>query len=325
MRRREFLIGGAAMAWPVAVRAQRASIFLVGYLSAQSSTAFPARIEAFRKGLKETGFTENQNLAIEYRFADGRYELLEQLARELVDRGANVIVSTGANASTFAAKSVTSTIPIVFTTGDDPTKLGFVSSLNSPGANITGVSFLSVALGAKRLSLLLDLLPATTSISLLANPASTEAETYKTDIAAAARTLGKQFGVLNASSENEIDVAFASLGGQRNHALVVGSEGLFTGLRAQIIQLAARHSIPTIYPVREYTLDGGLISYGADIADQYRQAGAYAGRILKGERPATMPVALPIKFELIINMKAAKALGISVPLSLQQIADEVIE
>ena len=328
MKRREFitLLGGAAAAWPKGARAQQKAMPVIGYLSAQSfNAAFPARQAAFVRGLKETGYTERENVTIEYVSAEGRYERLPAMARQLVSRKVDLIASTGGAPASLAAKGATSTIPIVIVTGDDAVKSGLVESLNHPGGNVTGVSFLTSALGAKRLGLLQDLVPTTKSFALLVNPTNPEAEPYTNDVQGAARAIGKPLQLLNAGTEAEINAAFAALAGQRDLVLVVGADAYFTSRRDQIVTLAARALIPAIYANRDIAETGGLMSYGPDVTEQYRQAGVYAGRILKGEKPATMPVLQPTKFEFVINLKTAKALGLTVPSGIMAIADEVIE
>jgi putative ABC transport system substrate-binding protein len=328
MRRRHFiaLLGSAAVALPPSARGQRQAIPVIGYLSAQSfNAAFPARQAAFVRGLKETGYIERENVTIEYVSAEGRYDRLPAMARQLVSRKVDLIASTGGAPASLAAKGATSTIPIVIVTGDDAVKSGLVESLNRPGGNVTGVSFLTSALGAKRLGLLQDLVPTTKSFALLVNPTSPEAEPYTNDVQGAARAIGKPLQLLNAGTEDEINAAFAALAGQRDLVLVVGADAYFTSRRDQIVTLAARALIPAIYANRDIAEGGGLMSYGPDLTEQYRQAGVYAGRILKGEKPATMPVLQPTKFEFVINLKAAKALGLTIPSGIMAIADEVIE
>jgi len=325
MKRREFIsvLGGAA-AWPLAARAQQPTMPVIGFLSGVSAGPFGQRLAAFRQGLNETGIIEGRNVAIEYRWAEGQYDRLPALAADLVGRRVVVIVAW-TDAAALAAKATTTTIPIVFLTGTDPVRFGLVSSLNRPGENITGVSWFGVDLVPKQLSLLHELVPNAAIIALLVDENVPEAVSQVSEVQAAARKLGLQLVVLNVRTASDIDMAFANLMRERASALVVGAGGFFTGQRGQIIALAARHAIPAIYGFREYSLDGGLVSYGNDIPDAFRQAGIYVGRIVKGEKPADLPVVRSAKFELIVNLKTAKALGLNVPLGLQQRADELLE
>jgi putative ABC transport system substrate-binding protein len=317
------LLGGAA-AWPIAARAQ--ALPVVGFLNGQSPTEYAYYVAAFRQALNGAGFIEGRNVAIEYRWAEGQYDRLPTLAIDLVRRPVTVIVATGATAAVLAAKAATTIIPIVFTTGVDPVKMGLVQSLNRPGGNITGVTFMGNEAGSKKLELLREMVPRATSVGLLVNPANPiAADGEIADVQKAARLLGRQIEVVNASSEKEINAAFATLAQQRANAVIVSADGLFIDRRDQLAALAARYSLPAIYPLPEQAKAGGLISYGASQVDMYRQAGAYVGRILRGEKPADLPVMLPTKFELVINLKAAKTLGIEVPPSLSALADEVIE
>jgi len=327
MRRREFiaLVGGAAVAWPLAGRAQQPGMPVIGFLSGTSPDTYAHLLVAFHRGLSEAGYSDGQNVKIEYRRANDQYDRLPALAADLVRNQVAVIVAVGGVVSAVAAKGVTSSIPILFTAGSDPAKLGFVASLNRPGGNMTGVNFFSIELGAKRLELLRELLPKATVIGALVNPRSPTAETDAKEMEGAAHGLGLQFHVLTTSSERDFESAFATLVQQRVDALVVISDPLFTSHRDHLVALAARHALPTTYSLREFVAVGGLMSYGTSFVDAYRQVGVYAGRILKGEKPAELPVVQPTKFELVINLKTAKALGLTVPLIMQMTADEVIE
>jgi putative tryptophan/tyrosine transport system substrate-binding protein len=327
MRRRDFvsLLGGAAAAWPLAARAQPA-VPVIGFLGGQSPRTFTHAVAAFRQGLREAGYVEGRNVSIEYRWAEGQRDRLPTLATELVrSQGVSVIAATGGQASGLAAKAATKTIPIVFTSGGDPVKAGLVASLSRPEGNITGISWFNVELGAKKLALLLDLVPSAETVALLINPNNPEAELQPADALGAARTLNRKLLVLNATSESEIDTAFATLVQQRAHALVIGGDPLFVSRRDQLITLSAHHAIPTISGYREFPAAGDLMSYGNSLPDAYRRAGNYTGAILKGATPADLPVDQATKFELVINVKTAKALGLEVPLSLLIRADELIE
>ena len=326
MKRREFitLLGGAAAAWPLAARAQQPPIPVIGFLNGASPDGYAPYVAAFRQGLKEAGYVEGQNVTIEYRWAEGQYDRLPSLAADLIQRKVIVIAATTTPAAQ-AAKAATSTVPIVFTTGGDPIKLGLVASLNRPGGNVTGVSNLIVELGSKQLGLLRELVPATTAIATLMNPSFPGTESQLGDVEAAARMLGLQLIVLRAGTDREIVTAFATMAQQGGGALVVGVDPFFLERRDHIVALAARHAIPAMYPLRDFAVAGGLMSYGTDFADSYRQAGVYTGRIVRGEKPADLPVQRSTKFEFVINFRTAKALGLAVPNSMQLLADEVIE
>ena len=326
IRRREFVVtlGGAVAAWPFAARGQQAAMPVIGFVRNTSPDGAAPLLAALRRGLSEVGYAEGQNVAVEYRWAENNYDRLPALAADLVRRQAAVIIAAG-NAAALAAKAATTTIPIVFATGDDPIRLGLVASLSRPAGNVTGVSFLGGTLVAKRLELLRELVPNVATVAHLMNPTGPTAAPEVEEARIAARSLGQQIQVLQASNESEIEVAFTTMARLRIGALNVGGDALFVDRRAQIVALAAHHSLPTSYFDRECVAAGGLMSYGTSQADAYRLAGVYAGRILKGEKPADLPVLLPTKFELVINMKTAKALGIEVPNSMQLLADEVIE
>jgi putative ABC transport system substrate-binding protein len=326
VRRRQFitLLGGVA-AWPVAARAQHPAIPVIGFLNAGSLPAQASYTAALLQGLKETGYIEGQSLTIGYRYADFQNERLPTLAADLVQQRVNVIAALGGPASAIAAKAATATIPIVFATGGDPVRLGLVASLNRPGGNITGVSFLTNALGSKRLELLLDLIPTATTIGLLVDPTNPNTESEMTDMLAAADALKCKLLIVRASTESEVDAAFTNLIQQRANALIIAAQAFFTSRRDQVLALTQRHALPTIYQARQLAEAGGLMSYGTSVTDAHRQAGIYAGRILKGDKPADLPVMQSVKFELVINLKTAKALGLTVPDKLLALADEVIE
>jgi putative tryptophan/tyrosine transport system substrate-binding protein len=324
--RREFitLLGGAA-AWPLAARAQQAAMPVIGFLEIRSPDAIADRLRAFRQGLKDTGYIEGENVAIAYRSAENQIDRLSELAADLVRQQVAVIVATGSPVPALAAKAATTTIPIVFTVAQDPVRLGLVASFARPGGNLTGINFLTGELVAKRLELLRELVPAATRVAVLVNPTNPVAETTVRDVEPAARAIGMQIQVLNASTSREIGAAFATFVRERPDALFVGDDGFFNSRRMQLSLLAMRHAVPAVYGSREIAEVGGLMSYGASITDAYRQVGAYAGRILKGAKPADLPVVQASKFELIINTQTAGMLGLSVPDKLLSVADEVIE
>jgi putative ABC transport system substrate-binding protein len=328
MRRREFvtLIGGAAAAWPLTASAQQPTMPVVGFLHSASVASFADLVAAFRKGLSEAGYVEGQNVAIEYRWADGHNERLPALAAELVGLRVDVIVTPVSTAATLAAKAATAVIPIVFVIGADPVKIGLVASLNRPGGNATGISDIGVELGAKRLGLLHELLPNAARFGVLVNPDNPGiTEPFLSELQTAASGIGRQIEVVTASTNSAIDIAFATLVKGRADAFLISPEALFVTRRVQLLTLAARHALPALYHRREFTDAGGLMSYGSSLADQFRQTGIYAGRILKGEKPADLPVMQPTKFEFVINLQTAKTLGIDIPPMLLARADEVIE
>jgi putative ABC transport system substrate-binding protein len=326
IRRREFIgaLGGAA-AWPLAVRAQQPPLPVIGFLSSAFAEPYKPYVDAYRSGLNESGFVEGQNIAIEFRWAEGHYDQLPSLAAELVSRPVALIAASGGLPSVLAAKAATATIPIVFTLGSDPVQFGVVASLNRPGGNITGVSLLAYLLDAKRVELLHELVPSAKVFGMLVNPKNTQVQAQLTDFQAETRSLGLDQIVLDASTVQEIDTAFTVFAQQRGNALVVSADSFFLSRRDHIIALAARHMVPSIYEWHEFASAGGLISYGVSLKGAYRQAGAYAGRILKGEKPSDLPVIQPTKFELVINLRTAKTLAIAVPQTLQVSADEIIE
>jgi putative ABC transport system substrate-binding protein len=326
LKRREFitLLGGAA-AWPLAAHAQQAAMPVVGFLRSTSANASIDLVAALRRGLAEAGYIEGQNIAIEYRWAEGHNDRLPALAADLVSRQCALIVA-GGDAAAHVAKTATTTIPIVFATGEDPVKVGLVSRLNRPGGNITGISFYNSAdLESKQLEFLREVVPKAAMIGVLVNPTVAAAQSQESEAQIAARALGLRLFVVNAGSERDFDTAFASLAQQRVEALLIVGNALFTGQRYRLVAVAARYVLPTIYPLREFVTAGGLMSYGGSLTDAYRQVGVYAGRILKGEKPADLPVTLPTKFELVINLQTAKGLGIEIPPMLLARADEVIE
>jgi putative ABC transport system substrate-binding protein len=325
--RREFttLLAGVMAAWPLTARAQQPAMPVVGFLHPSSAEAYASLMLAFRKGLSEVGYFEGQNLIVEYRWADDRYDRLPALAAELVDQRVSVIATANATAAALAAKAATSTIPIVFTIGADPVQFGLVASLNRPGGNVTGVSFLSNLLVAKQLGLLQEFVPTASEFGLLVNPGNPNAESDTRHAETAAESLGRKIHVVHASTERDLGRAFAAFLERRAAAVVVVPDALFIGQREELATLAARHAMPTIYSNRAYADAGGLMSYGASQLDAYRQAGIYVGRILGGEKPADLPVIQPTKFEFVINLKTARALNLQVPDKLLALADEVIE
>jgi putative ABC transport system substrate-binding protein len=318
------VIGGVAVGWALAARAQQKAAPVIGSLSGISPASYTPFVAAFRQGLSEAGYVEGQNVMIEYRWAEGRYERLPDFAADLVGRKVDLIATSGGPRSALAAKSATSTIPIVFVSGDDPIEAGLVASLARPGGNLTGVGFLVVELTAKLFELLSEVAPQARVIILLVNPTNSNAERVIREAQEAARMKGVQFDILKASTEADIDAAFATLG-QRHAALLVSGDPFFTSKRDQFGALTSRHAVRAIYPFRELAAAGGLISYGPRIADTYRQLGVYAAKILNGASPADMPVQRPTKFELIINLNAAKGLGLTIPSAILARADEVIE
>ena len=315
----------SVIAAPFIAKAQQPTLPVVGYLSSRSPEESAAHAAAFRRGLRDTGYIERENVAIEYRWAKGDYERLPALASELAKLSVNVLVAVGGTPSALAAKAATASIPIVFLIGDDPAKIGLVATFNRPGGNLTGVTFVTTDLGAKRLGLLYELVPNAGVSAFLLNPNFQEAAPQAETMQAAAHSLGRRLLVLRASTEREIASSFATLSRERVAALVVQNDPFFDSQRNQLVALAARNAIPAIYHIREFPAAGGLMSYGASLADAYRQVGTYAGRILKGTNPADLPVEQPIKFEMVINLKTAKALGITVPQSMLLRADEVIQ
>jgi putative tryptophan/tyrosine transport system substrate-binding protein len=327
MRRRAFItfIGGAA-AWPLAARAQHAAMPVIGFLCSESPEAAAIRVRAFHQGLNEVGYVEGRNVGVEYRWAEGQNDRLPALAANLVHRHVAAIASVGASPAALAAKAATATIPIVFQVGVDPVEIGLVASLNRPGGNITGVTSLSIELGPKRLEVLHQLIPTAKILGLLVNPTNRNATEAQIKVAqAAAESFGLQLHILYASNDHEFDAVFSSLAERRVGGLTIGPDPYFLGHSQQLAALAIHQAVPALSSYREFPLAGGLMSYGSDLADQYRLVGIYIGRILKGEKPADVPVQQPTKMELVINLKTAKVLGLDVPPKLLALADEVIE
>jgi putative tryptophan/tyrosine transport system substrate-binding protein len=322
MRRREFIIGSMAAAWPMVAQAQQSATPVIGFLCSVSPGPFAGELTAFKNGLTESGFVEGKNLAIEYRWAENRLDRLPALAADLVKLRVSALVAAGGAPAAFAAKGATSTIPILFSGAGDPVKLGLVASLSRPGGNITGVSFIAVALVAKRLELLHELIPKAKRVAVLSFGRDPDEVGLVQD---AARTLGLQIELLTASTDRELEAAFAVMADRRADAALIGTSPIFLNRRSLILALAARHSIPAIYARREYVADGGLISYSPPVTEAYRQVGIYTARIVRGDKPADLPVMQPTKFDLSMNLKTAKALGITVPATLLARADEVIE
>jgi putative tryptophan/tyrosine transport system substrate-binding protein len=327
MRRREFirLIGGAAATWPFAARAQQAAMPVIGYLSSASPDRDAGRLRAFRQGLRETGFIEGRNVAIEYRWADEQHDRLPVLAADLVHQQVAIIAQAGHVLGVFAAKAATTTIPIVFVTGVDPVGLGLVASLSRPGVNLTGVTTLGIELEPKRLELLHGLIPAARTVGALVNRMHPIAETQSSELQAAARALGLKLQILDASTERDFDAVFARLVELQADGLVIATDGLFISQSEHLARLAVRHAMPAIFQLRTFAAAGGLMSYGGDFAEMYRQSGVYVGRILKGEKPVDLPVQQVTRVELVLNLKSAKTLGLEIPPSLLARADEVIE
>jgi putative ABC transport system substrate-binding protein len=327
MRRREFitLLGSAAAFWPLAAHGQLPAMPVIGFLSGTTSAPFAHLVAAYREGLREMGYVEGRNLAIEFRWAEGQYNRLPEMAADLVRRHVTVITTSGGDPAAFAAKAATTTIPIVFTAGTDPVKLGLVASLNRPGGNATGVHILAAMMEGKRLGLLRELVPTVTRIAVLLNPTYPSTGAQLKEVEEAARTLGLQTQVLHASNELDLDTTFATLPQLRVGALQVCADPFFNSRRDQIVALAARYAIPAVYEQREFAVVGGLASYGTSLTDAYRQLGIYTGRVLKGDKPADLPVMQSTKYEFVINLKTAKALGLEISPTLSARADEVIE
>jgi putative ABC transport system substrate-binding protein len=327
MKRREFitLLGGGAVAWPLAARAQQAAMPVIGFLDSRSPDTIADRLRAFRLGLKDTGYVEGENVIIVYRGAEGQYHRLPELAADLVRRQVFVIATGGGAAPALTGKAATTTIPVVFLVPEDPVRLGLVASLARPGGNLTGVNFFTTELAAKRLELLRELVPGATRVAVLVNPTNPNAETTLREVETAARSMGQQIQPFNASTSREIDAVFTSFVRERPDALFVAGDGFFVSRRVQLANLTVRHAIPAAFSARDFAEVGGLMSYASDILDAYRQVGVSTGRIVKGAKPAELPVAQSTKFELVINHQTARMFGLSVPPGLLAIADEVIE
>lgn len=327
IKRREFisLLGGAGAAWPLATRAQQSAMPVIGFLSSASAQTFSRLVAAFREGLNETGYSEGRNVAIEFRYANGDYDQLTSLAADLVRRHVAVIVAGGGAVTVLAAKKAAPTTPIVFGIGDDPIKFGLVDNLSRPGGNITGVTLFISVLSGKRLQLLSEFNPSTSYIALLLNPKNPNAEDEKKETESAARAAGRELRILPASTDEEIEATLSTLVGKNGASLLVGTDTFFFSRRDKIVGFANRHAIPALYFVREFAAAGGLMSYGTDFAREWHQAGIYTGRILKGTKPADLPVTQPTRFEFVINLKTARALAIDVPAKLLALADEVLE
>jgi ABC-type uncharacterized transport system substrate-binding protein len=327
MKRREFitLLGGAAAGWPLAVRAQQPPMPVIGFLHSGTAAPFEAQLVAFQQGLKDGGYVVGQNVAIEYRWAEGKVDRLPELAADLVRRRVSVIAAVGGPPSNLAAKNATTTIPVVFNTGADPVKMGLVTNVRQLGGNVTGISFFSEELGTKALSLLRDLVPGAKTFGLMVNPNNPETLRRSADAMAAARALGLTMEVVHAATPPDIDKAFDSLSERRVGALLLGADAFYGGRVQQFVSLAARHKLPAMYYRREFAEAGGLASYGASVTDAYRQAGVYVARVLKGEKPGELPVMQAAKFEFVLNLKTARALGIDVPMAFSAAADEIIE
>ena len=328
MKRREFitLLGGAAAAWPLSARAEQAGMPVIGFLNSQSPDGYTERLRGFRQGLKEAGFIEGENVAIEYRWAENQLDRLPTLATDLVRRRVAVVVALGSPNLAMVAKAATTTIPIVFLVGEDPVRFGLVASLARPGGNITGINLFNNEINAKRLTLLRELIPTAVGAAVLVNPTNASiAETTARDVETAAHALGLRLQVHNAGTSREIDATFATFAGERPDALFVAGDPFFNSRRVHLVHLASHHRLPTIYASRAYPDIGGLMSYGTDVTDSYRQSGVYTGRILKGAKPAELPVVQASKFEFVINAQTARMLGLTLPPSLLATADEVIE
>jgi putative tryptophan/tyrosine transport system substrate-binding protein len=327
VQRRRFVVGaaGGLLAWTETARAQQAATPVIGYLNGASAAEFPHLLAAFRKGLAEAGYAEGRNVALEYRYADGHYDRLPGLAADLVNRRVSAIVATAGTPTIRAAQAATSTIPIIFVIGSDPVLFGIVDSLSHPGGNITGVTLLGSEVAPKRLGLLLELVPTALVVGVLANPDNPISEPQLKELRAAAATLDHQLVVFKARTDDELKTAFVAIDQQRVSALLVASDPFFDDRRAQVVALAARYKVPASYVRREFVTEGGLVSYGADIGDAFRRAGLYAGRVLKGEKPAQLPVVQPTEFEMVINLKTARVLGLTIPESVLLRADEVVQ